>query len=311
MSNSSAHTRVVLLDGGMGQELLRRTGASPTPLWSAQVMMEHPKAVEDLHLDYIRAGARVITVNTYSVDPIRLEKFGCADRLDELQHTACTLALRARDRAGASGVDVRIAGCLPPLEWSYRPEIARAADVAEPIYARLVALQAPHVDTFLCETLAASGEAVGAARAAGKAGKPVWVSWTLAERPAVRLRSGESIADAVAALEGCVVQAFMVNCSSPEAVGAAMPALAATGRPFGGYANAFTPFDEGHAIGSTVDELNARTDMDPETYADAAMRWVDAGATIVGGCCETGPEHIAALGLRLTEAGHEITGDAA
>jgi homocysteine S-methyltransferase len=88
-----------------------------------------------------------------------------------------------------------------------------------------------------------------------------------------------------------------------------MPALAATGLPFGGYANAFTPFEEGHAVGSTVESLAARTDLGPDVYASHAMAWVAAGASIVGGCCETGPDHIAALARALAEAGHPVTGD--
>jgi S-methylmethionine-dependent homocysteine/selenocysteine methylase len=291
----------------MGQELLRRTGARPSPLWSAQIMIDAPQAVEDLHLDYIRAGARVITVNAYSAEPCRLEKFGDPGRFRGLQRAACDLALRARDRAGAGGANVRIAGCLPPLEWSYRPEIARGADEAKSVYARVVAEQAPHVDLFLCETMAAAGEAAGAARAALASHKPIWVSWTIAEAPPGRLRSGEPITDAAAALPAGVA-ALLVNCSSPEAVGAAMPALAATGRPFGGYANAFIPFAEGHAVGSTVESLAARTDLGPDTYATHAMAWVAAGAAIVGGCCETGPDHIAAVARALEAAGHPITG---
>jgi S-methylmethionine-dependent homocysteine/selenocysteine methylase len=299
---------VVLLDGGMGQELLRRTGARPHPLWSARIMMDDPQAVEDLHLDYIRAGARVITINAYSAEPCRLEKYADAESFEALQRAACDLASRARDRAGPAGADVRIAGCLPPLEWSYRPEIAREAGEAEAIYARVVAEQAPQVDLFLCETMAAAGEAAGAARAALDTGKPVWVSWTVAEQPAAKLRSGERVADAAALLPPGVA-AVLVNCSSPEAVGAAMPALAATHRPFGGYANAFTPFDEGHAVGSTVESLAARTDLGPDAYASHAMAWVAAGASIVGGCCETGPDHIAALARALTATGRTVTGD--
>lgn len=303
----AAVTPVVLLDGGMGQELLRRTGAAPTPLWATQFLMDAPEAVEALHLDYIRAGARVITVNAYSAEPVRLGTYGLADRFAELQRRACELAWRARDRAGARGAEVRIAGCLPPLEWSYRPEIARTADEAEPVYARVVAAQAAHVDLFLCETMAAAGEAAGAAQAAVASGKPVWVSWTLRETPDARLRSGESIAEAAAALNGRAT-ALLVNCSSPETIGAAMPALAALGRPFGGYANAFTPFDEGHAVGSTVESLDARADLGPYAYAEHAMRWVAAGASIVGGCCETGPAHIAAIAARLEAAGHSLKG---
>jgi homocysteine S-methyltransferase len=90
-----------------------------------------------------------------------------------------------------------------------------------------------------------------------------------------------------------------------------MPGLAATGRPFGGYANAFAPIEVGHAVGSTVESLAARGDLGPEAYADHAMRWVAAGAAIVGGCCETRPAHIAAIAHRLREGAFQIAGDLA
>ncbi|MDT8345934.1 MAG: homocysteine S-methyltransferase family protein [Thermohalobaculum sp.] len=299
---------VILTDGGMGQELLARTRLAPTPLWSAQVMIDRPEAVEELHLDYIRAGARVITLNAYSAEPCRLRRFGIPDRFEALQRAACELALRARDRAGAAGAGVAIAGCLPPLEWSYLPQLARPADEAAEIYARVVAEQAPHVDLFLCETMAAAGEAAGAARAAAASGLPVWVSWTVAEQPAATVRSGEPLGDAIAALGDTPVAALLANCSSPEAVGRAMPALAADGRPFGGYANGFTPFEAGHALGTTVESLTSRPDMGPEAYAARVLGWVAQGATIVGGCCETGPAHIEAIARGLAAAGHEIVG---
>ncbi|MCL5778161.1 homocysteine S-methyltransferase family protein [Limibaculum sp. FT325] len=298
-------SKIVLTDGGMGQELLARTRLAPTPLWSAQVMIDRPDAVEELHLDYIRAGARVITLNAYSAEPCRLRRFGIEDRFAALQQAACELALRARDRAGAAGADVAIAGCLPPLEWSYLPQIARPADEAAEIYARVVTEQAPHVDLFLCETMAAAGEAAGAARAAAASGLPVWVSWTVAEHPVATVRSGEPLGEAIAALGNIPVAALLVNCSSPEAVGHAMPALAADGRPFGGYANGFTPFEAGHALGTTVESLSSRADMGPAAYAAHVLGWVGQGASIVGGCCETGPAHIAAISRELAAAGHE------
>ena len=68
--------QVTLLDGGMGQELLLRAGDSPTPLWSTQVMMDHPGLVEDVHRAYFEAGATVATTNTYAVHHDRLIRAG-------------------------------------------------------------------------------------------------------------------------------------------------------------------------------------------------------------------------------------------
>ncbi len=300
-------TPITLLDGGMGQELIKRSPAEPTPLWSAEVMMHFPDLVKAVHLAFIEAGARVITVNAYSCTRDRLEAQGHGARFETLQRRACELAVAARK---ASGEAVTIAGCLPPLAWSYRPELANDPDEIAPLYAEIAALQAPHVDLFLCETMSHSGQALGAVRGAleGGGGKPVWVSWTLADDTSARLRSGETIAEAAARLDGLAVAARLVNCSTPEAVGAAMPQLAALGGPFGGYANAFTGISADYAPGATVKALSGRDDLTPTAYAETVMGWVEAGASIVGGCCEIGPEHIATLAHHLGEAGHEIGG---
>lgn len=300
-------TRITLLDGGMGQELIKRSPAEPTPLWSAEVMLHFPDLVKQVHLDYIRAGARVITVNAYSVTRDRLEPHGASDRFESLQRRACELAVAARD---ASGEAVSIAGCLPPLMWSYRPELANDPEEVAPSYAEIAALQAPYVDVLLCETMSHSGQALGAVRGAldGGGGKPVWVSWTLRDDETALLRSGETIAEAAARLEGLAVAARLVNCSVPEAVTAAMPQLAALGGRFGGYANGFAGISADYAPGTTVKALAGREDLGPTAYAEIVTGWVEQGAGIVGGCCEIGPEHIATLAHHLGEAGYEITG---
>ena len=205
-------SRITLLDGGMGQELIKRSPGGPTALWSARVMMDDPELVKDVHLDYIRAGARVITVNAYSATRDRLEPPGFGDRFEELQRRACELALRARDE---SGEEVAIAGCLPPLMWSYRPDLAGSSDQTAAIYAEIARLQAPHVDLILCETMSSADQGLGAVRGAlaGGGGKPVWVAWTLRDDDSGRLRSGETLAEAAAVLDGLPVAARLLNCS--------------------------------------------------------------------------------------------------
>ena len=156
---------------------------------------------------------------------------------------------------------------------------------------------------MLCETMSSAEEARAAATAAAESGRPVWVSWTLADDGPPRLRSGETLAAAAAALADIPLAARLVNCSHPEALDAALPELVALGGTVGAYANAFTSVDR-LKHGGSVDVLAAREDLDPATYADFAMGWVAGGATIVGGCCEVGPEHIAVLRDRLRSAGY-------
>jgi S-methylmethionine-dependent homocysteine/selenocysteine methylase len=297
---------IVLLDGGMGQELIHRSANKQPRHWSVDYLMDEPDLVRRLHREYIEAGARMITVNTYSATFTRLAMTGNEDHVPELQQTACALAHAARDDAGASGEGVLIAGCLPPLNGSYRPERVRAFEVNLEEYRRLVSLQAPHVDVFLCETMSTAEEARAAATAAAESGRPVWVAWTLHEVGAPTLRSDETIGDAFAALAGIPVAAVLANCTSPEAITAAMPELMATGMPAGGYANAFQPIPRTFVPGVPVNHLGVRRDIDPDAYATSAMGWVEQGATIAGGCCEVGPAHIERLRDRLLAAGHRI-----
>lgn len=293
---------IILTDGGMGQELVRRSKSEPTPLWSARVLIDEPDLVRDLHMEFIRAGAKVITLNTYSATPERLEREGEAALFEPLQRRGIELAKAARDQAG----DCAIAGCLPPLFGSYAPRLMISFAETLDIYRRIVAQQADHVDLFLCETMASAEEGLAAATAASESGRPVWVSWTLADGEIGRLRSGETLAqaaDAVASLE----IARLVNCSRPETVSAALPGLTKIGGTIGAYANGFTQV-EALKHGGTVEVLDAREDLGPDSYADFALGWVEAGLGIVGGCCEVGPPHIAALRDRLLSAGYSISG---
>ena len=141
----------------------------------------------------------------------------------------------------------------------------------------------------------------GRAAAAGAcaAGVPVWVSWTLHEDRSGRLRSGETIAEAAAAIAHLPISGFLANCCAPESITAAMPALVALGdHPAGGYANTFKPVPKNWTLDGekkTDGKSPLRDDLDAGEYAAHARAWLDAGARIIGGCCGTGPEHIAAL----------------
>ena len=297
--------KIIVLDGGLGQELHRRGSLPPAPLWSVQIMIDEPHLVERAHLDFIEAGARVITVNSYTATRQQLALAGRADMFDALHRAAVSAAKTARDR---SGRDVRIAGCLPPLVASYRPDLMPPEEICLADYRRIVAAQADHVDLFLCETLPSVTEARLATVAASESGKTVWTSLTVDDANGSVLRSGEPVAEGAYAAVEAGAAAVLVNCSTPEATAGALPGLADTGLPFGAYANGFVSVDALEP-GGTVDVLEARGDLDPASYADHALGWVESGATILGGCCEIGPAHIAALVRRLEAEGYDIAAD--
>ncbi|RUS61059.1 homocysteine S-methyltransferase family protein [Pseudorhodobacter sp. E13] len=294
---------ITLLDGGMGQELVARSGRAPTPLWATQVMLDQPELVQQIHADYFAAGATVATTNTYAIHHDRLVKQG----MDYLFHDLHAAALRLAKAARAAHGSGRIAGSLGPLGASYRADVAEPADQAASKYAEIAALLAPEVDFFLIETSASVLQSTGALQGAVTAGKPVWLSITVDDADGTRLRSGEAVADLAPVIAEFDPAAVLVNCSVPEAMAAALTEVATFGRPFGAYANGFTHIAPDFLKDSpTVAALSSRHDLTPERYARFAMDWVGQGATIIGGCCEVGPVHIAALAQSLRAAGHRI-----
>ncbi|MBV7396164.1 homocysteine S-methyltransferase family protein [Mameliella sediminis] len=289
-------TEVTLMDGGMGQLLQHRSKLPASNMWSAKSMLEEPELVQDLHAEYIAAGAQTITINAYAATPERLEERGFGDQFIPLQQAAIAAAKRAVE---ASGRDVKITGCLPPLFNSYNPDLNKDEAFARDVYKRVVKAQA-EVDIHLAETLGSLLEVRAVLAAFEGEDKPCWISVTLDDRadpPA--LRSGEPLSEAIALAKAAGVDAFLVNCSMPEVLSKAMPLLKASGLKFGAYANGFhsvIPLTNDNVV---IDTLTAREDLGPQAYADFVEGWIAEGATIVGGCCETGPEHIAELSRRL------------
>ncbi|WP_341368244.1 homocysteine S-methyltransferase family protein [Yoonia sp. BS5-3] len=293
-------TQITLMDGGLGQELVRRASDKPTNLWSTQVMIDHPGLVAAVHRDYREAGARVHVANTYALHRDRLTDTPHADQFEALHD----MALReVRSVCVGHG---RIAGSLGPLIASYRPDLHPPHDEAVQLYAEVTALLAPHVDVVIGETIASVAHARAVLEAALPFGKPVWLSMTVQDGDGSKLRSGEDLSE-VLSLAGDGAAALLANCAPPETMATAVNILATGDLPFGAFANGFTHIaDDFLKDKPTVDALSARQDLTPEAYAKFALGWIDQGATIVGGCCEVGPAHIAALAKAITDAGHRI-----
>lgn len=293
---------ITLLDGGLGQELVRRSGDVPTNLWATKVMLDHPGLVQAIHNDYFAAGSTVATTNTYAIHHDRFVGTPQAGHLDAILAQAMAEASAARAAHGAG----RIAGSIGPLIASYRPDVHPEPAIAVPLYAEIAAGMAPHVDLIIAETVASLAHGDAILTAAGATGLPVWLAVTVSDADGASLRSGEPVSAIVDLAKGRAA-ALLANCSMPEAMPAAIDALLAGGVPVGAYANAFTRItDDFLKDKPTVSALSARRDLGPEAYATHAMGWVARGATIVGGCCETGPAHIAELARVLRAAGHTI-----
>lgn len=281
----------MILDGGMGRQLERSGAPFRQPEWSALALMEAPETVRAAHRAFIAAGAQLITTNSYALVPFHIGEAKFATDGARLAALAGTLARQAADGANHP---VQVAGSLPPLFGSYRPDLFDPAR-APAMLRLLIDALLPSVDLFLAETMSSIAEARAAADAVRGTGKPLWVSFTLAEAAGPPLlRSGESVAVAVEAAVASGAAAVLFNCSPPETMGAAIDAartvLGANGPPIGVYANAFLADDGTNDANADVSPL--RADVTPARYADWARHWRDRGATLIGGCCGIGPEHI-------------------
>lgn len=288
---------LTILDGGMGQELINRNASGQGVLWSAKALFDKPEAVQAVHEDYIRAGADVITTNSYACIRNNFEPEGLADRLGEMNRLAADLAQRARDNCGKP---VLIAGSMGPQRGSYRPDLVGSFEETEALYREQAGYLAPHVDLFICETLSCIVEARAAVVAATSTGKPVWLSWSIQDTGAAKLRSGEAIQDAWEDIAGSGISAVLLNCSPPEAISKVLPGLISIcDLPVGAYANAFTPIPQMWDFHGEKSIPPSRIDVTPQAYSDHAAGWLAAGARIIGGCCEVGPAHIEKLESRF------------
>jgi len=295
-----------VLDGGTGRELKRIGAPFQQPEWSALALLQAPHFVTRVHESYVAAGARVITTNSYAVVPFHIGE----ERFAQQGATLAALAGRlAREVADRTPGRVQVAGSLPPICGSYRAEWFDA-DFARPILRSLVTALRPYVDHWQAETLSSINEARLVREVIGQDGLPLWISYTLDDQAAAgdpRLRSGERVSEAVAVALELGAAAILFNCSQPEvmadAVDATMAALTSSPQAhaasvrIGVYANAFPPQGSEAEANSTLHEI--RKDLTPEGYLAFAQQWAKRGASIIGGCCGIGPEHIAALSARL------------
>ncbi len=289
-----ARRETVILDGAIGTEILRRNVT-----WADHQLASRPDFVRGIHEDYIRAGADVISTNSFQLcrralynhfrDAAHRRHIGARDldhRANHLLAASVRLAIQGRDRV-AAGRPVAVAAAVTTLEWCFRPDLAPAPQQARKEYREIFqVVKDAGADLVLLETVNSIAEARVALEVSKSLGLPCWVSFVPDEQG--RLFTGETLSDAVAQLEPLGVDAILLNCAPPDDISAGMAELSAHARvPIGAYAH-IGRFDPPEWM--FTDEYPA------PKYRDVAARWKQMGGRILGGCCGTTPEHIAALG---------------
>jgi S-methylmethionine-dependent homocysteine/selenocysteine methylase len=290
-----AKKRPLILDGAMGTELQRRGANTLLPLWSAEALVLSPALVRQIHEEYIRAGADIITANTFRTTRRTFVRTGLPDRSLRLTTTALSLARQARETFPHQ--DILVAGSIAPLEDCYRPELVPLRRALEEEHAELAGrLAEGGADFLLLETMGTIREAAAACKAAAATGKEVVVSFLCNENG--DLYGGESLHDAVSAILPFAPTALSINCVSPRVIEKAVARLrSASSLPFGVYANVGVPGKE-HSEPMSCD-------VTEEEYSAFALQWSHHGAAIIGGCCGTTPAYI----RKLVEALGSKVGD--
>lgn len=297
---------VILLDGGVGSELIRRG-----VYWRSHGLERDIEMVRAVHAEYLAAGADVIRANTFHLtrrsylslfaDLEHMRRIGAPGleaRSGELVRRAVRLAREARD---ASGREAAVAGSVSPLAHPFRPDLAPPPDQARGEHEEAIAaLAEAGVDLVLLESMSTVGEARAALQAARAVRVPAWVSFV--PRWDGRLLSGETVAEAVAAVAPLGPGAILFNCAPPEDITWALGDLILhRAGPSGGCAH-IGRYDPPSWKLTFFPRFTGTEDWPPARYAEAALHWVALGAQVVGGCCGTGPEHVRAL--------HELLGTA-
>ena len=293
-----ADPRPIILDGAVGTELMRRAVDTRLPLWSAGALITAPHVLRQIHADYLRAGAEIITADTFRTHRRNLAAAGLDHRARDLTHKAVEIAqsaIRARTRPldPARYQPRYVAGSMSPLEDCYSPELVPPQEECEREHGEMARhLAEAGVDLILVETMNTIREARAAVMAARATGLPVLTSFVC--RTDGRLFSGESVTEAVQEIGPLGVVGLLVNCTPSatirEPLGELQQAVRALTAPppiTGAYAN----------IGHTDDIVgwSNTADVSPLEYAQLAAGWLKQGANLVGGCCGTTPAHIAAL----------------
>ena len=285
-----------ILDGGMGQELLARGMEANGTLWSANALLQekYHQLLLDTHLDFINCGAEIIVTTTFTTRRLRLRDNGVEDKFEYLNTKAGEIAKKAKDL----NPHVLVAGGLPPQYLTYEADTRSDDEIRENFYDQAKLLN-PFIDFFYFDVLSSVREFKLAIEAIESFDKFYLLGAHISE--GVKLPSGESISEIITKINHKNLLGLILSCVSPENYEENLNEVKNIGIPFGfklngfvttkpsaGYTNTFNK----SKTGNPNEFLGHRKDLTPEKMALIAKKFKLAGATILGGCCETRPAHI-------------------
>ena len=287
-----------ILDGGMGQELLARGVEPYGTLWSASALLneKYHELLLNTHLDFIRAGAEIIVTTTFTTRRKRLKENNVEDKFEYLNKIAGEIALKAKKKFPAT----LIAGGLPPQNFTYQADNRSEEEIKNNFHEQAKILN-PFTDFFYFDVWSSIKEFKCGIEAIKEFNKPYLIGIHISDGK--RLPSGEKISEIKNIIDDQLL-GVMLSCVSPENFQENIDELKNLEVPFGFKLNAFITTNPNPSYaenylksktGNPVEVLGKREDLTPKNMANIAEIFKNAGATILGGCCETRPAHIQEL----------------
>lgn len=309
MTGAEPSSAPILLDGALATELVRRGFALSEPRLVARALDEAPDLLTAIHLDYVRAGAQVVSTNSFELHARKLAAVGHGERQRELAEISVAVIEAARAQARVEDLALasfRVAGSIPPVPpTSDGAEPNGELDRAE--YRSLAnALVSAGADLILFETFWTAEQAQWALEAVAGIGVPVWLAVAAGrpralptERPdGSRLVGGdplEDLFDRLADLEpDAQPDALLINCTQIDAVPEAVATLTrlADARASTCALGLYPHLGRARHDGVWIDRI-----VEPRVFAEQMQAWVDRwpALSVVGACCGSTPDYIAAL----------------
>ncbi len=296
-------SKVRILDGGMGQELLAKGLKAKGSLWSATALIDkkYHQLVVDTHLDFIESGADVIVTNNFSTRRVRMIQNKVEEHFDYANKKAGELAEKAKK---ISKKNVLIAGSLPAQNDTYVLD-PRDKNIIEKSFYDQAKLLKPFVDFFYLDVLSSSKELEIALNVTEKFNLPVLVGLHVKKNG--KLPSNENVSEVVTKCKNKNWLGLVFACVSPEIIENTIDEIKQLNIPFGFKANLWGTEEPVpvHKFASPTDKIGAnpaetmgtRNDYTDVMFLEFSKKMMNKGATILGGCCETKPSHIKKISI--------------